>query len=108
MKREVLVKYITALFSNRYKHCMSWLRVHDGYSALGVLCDIAGKENIGEWKSYGNNQFYSYEGYTERIPLNVVNWSGMSDKSMDDILRLERKGATMEDIAVWLLESNKE
>ncbi|SRR6266700_7902151 len=81
MKKSVMVKWVAALRSGKYKQTRNQLHnpKGDGYCCLGVLCKISGKE------------FNSVEQF---IPQNIRFWAGL--KSNDgNCCDTELKGCSL-------------
>lgn len=79
MNPEIKAKWVAALRSGEYKQGRDVLRTEDdAYCCLGVLCDLAAREGVGEWDpSYGH--FVSGVadiGYA-LPPTGVVEWAGL-------------------------------
>lgn len=89
LKPEVKNKWIVALRSGDYKQGRNTLRnpQTDEYCCLGVLCELAHKENIctKEEREY-NTMFGGHDGLP---PLTVRQWAGLSDKSFDSLFIIE-------------------
>jgi len=70
MKKEIALKWISALRSGKYKQTNNTLKNSFGYCCLGVLCDIS---EVSEWDSYNE-----YENNNMFLPESVKEWAGMS------------------------------
>lgn len=87
MNPEVKQKWVEALRSGRYFRGMSALRLPDKlsggsvYCCLGVLCDIAVRDNIISEPIFVENQeAYGYGGYQEVsfLPEEVISWADLT------------------------------
>ena len=79
MKEAIKDKWVSALLSGEYKQAKNTLNNGEGFCCLGVLCDLAAKEGIGEWNK---TTFYDKKGgdIGGGVPTNeVVKWAGMKD-----------------------------
>mgnify|MGYP001438297913 CR=1 FL=1 len=70
MKYNVMKKWVKALRSGEYKQTRGTLVDRDGFCCLGVLCDIANKENVVELHDYQDRG---------NLPCKVMKWSGIED-----------------------------
>ena len=77
MKYNVMKKWVKALRSGEYAQTTGTLVDRDGFCCLGVLCDIAKKENVVELHDYQNRV---------SLPYKVMEWSGIRNSQG------ERKG----------------
>lgn len=95
MKQEIAERWVQALRSGEYKQGLSRLRTKDdGYCCLGVLCDLASKEGVGEWNYHQSHAAWYYQkkgiepGVIDSevmddvyIPKFVIEWAGMDATS---------------------------
>lgn len=49
MKPEIKAMWVEALRSGKYPQTQQTLKNSEGFCCLGVLCDLASEEKIGEW-----------------------------------------------------------
>ncbi len=77
MKPKIKAAWIAALRSGEYAQTSLRLRDSVGFCCLGVLCDLASKEGIGQWSDDG--QFVTGDEMDNNSvpPDDVVAWSGM-------------------------------
>lgn len=81
MNKNVKYQWISALESGEYELTSNRLHDNDGFSAIGVLCDlfIRSDDNIvnARWLSKGNFFVYSdfYENQYSEIPQAVLDWA---------------------------------
>lgn len=95
MNPEVKSKWVAALRSGQYKQGQGRLRSpQDGFCCLGVLCDLAVKEKVAEWRYTDPNPeancgIWSCQvnGWNDSkndvLPYGVSLWAGVFD--MDDL-----------------------
>lgn len=97
MRADIKNRWILALRSNEYDQGTGRLRdANDGYCCLGVLCDLAAQDGVGQWtdlnqRSYPEAQgikpqwaFTPYGGGVEEeqetvLPLAVRRWAEIRD-----------------------------
>lgn len=94
MKPEVKEKWLEALRGGEYSQTLGRLKrsvdnsgsiFPVGFCCLGVLCDLASKEGVGEWD--GNDQFVTQEtlGVDNKDPSTLLGavrrWSGIEDSA---------------------------
>ena len=73
-QQEVRKQWVEALRSGKYEKCVGRLKYYGmstRYCCLGVLCELAAKENI---VTAGLN---SFDGQINYLPLAVQNWVGL-------------------------------
>lgn len=80
MKAEIKAAWIAALRSGEYEQVASALRVKDRFCCLGVLCDLASKQGVGEWLDT-DKAFIADTGdsKTDYLPYAIQEWAGLSD-----------------------------
>lgn len=95
MKKEVADKLVAALRSGEYKQTTKVLRDDMGYCCLGVLCDLAIKEDITPgWvqrtNAYGDVS-YQTNGVGGVLPIAVRKWADMDSDNgtFDDVDEFE-------------------
>lgn len=79
MKKAIADKWIKALKSGKYKQGVYALKSEDNYCCLGVLCDIAIKEDpsLGRWQS---GAFFTKDNaFIGGLPPAVMRWSGVKN-----------------------------
>lgn len=76
MKPEIAQEWLKALRSGEYKQTKKNLHDTNGYCCLGVLCDLAAKQGIGEWSASDSNTF-DFLGNGSDLPPAVQRWAGM-------------------------------
>lgn len=79
MKPDIKAKWVEALRSGKYKQSQSVLRGASGFCCLGVLCDLAASEGVGEWECH--NGGYVFDNMQGLLPYNVRKWADISDES---------------------------
>lgn len=77
MKPEIKAAWIAALRSGEYSQTTGHLRDDVGYCCLGVLCDLAAKEGIGQWTDDGTFLTGGEMDNNSVPPDNVVVWAGL-------------------------------
>lgn len=75
MHPDIKARWVDALRSGRYEQGRNRLRTGDRYCCLGVLCDLAVKDGVGEWTGGGN---FTHNGN----PLNT-SWSSLTNGVAD-------------------------
>lgn len=99
MNPEIKAKWVSALRSGEYKQGRGRLRSpQDGFCCLGVLCDLAVKENVAEWRAQSpNGEIIARMGdgdcvwscrtgdysMNDVLPYGVSRWAGLGD--FDDL-----------------------
>lgn len=106
MNQRIKELWIKALRSGEYTQSHHALRTESGYCCLGVLCDLASKEGIGEWITVeGKKIFRLKDGrrMADELPSDVILWAGVSGRNPDtkggSLARLNDNGATFGEIA---------
>lgn len=82
MKKEIKELWVQALRSGEYNQSFCSLNNGIGYCCLGVLCDLAVKDGVGEWRSNGNMAFYYGTGIHESklwLSGQVLEWAGIKE-----------------------------
>jgi hypothetical protein len=51
MNLEIKEQWVAALRSGKFKQAKYKLKENEGYCCLGVLCSLAEKENVGQFKA---------------------------------------------------------
>lgn len=80
MKKSVMIKWVKALRSGKYKQTKGYLKDSKGYCCLGVLCEIS---EIGEFVDEGLDYHYliskgrSYKSYLSILPVQVKHYAGL-------------------------------
>jgi hypothetical protein len=129
MKPEIKKLWVEALRSGEYVQGTQSLRTgEDGFCCLGVLCDLAKKAGIGEWKQkvkfFGDDGcrnglgFWVFEadGNSEKnyLPRPIVEWAGVRQASPymagvgDKLANLNDNGCTFKQIASMIEENGDE
>ena len=79
MKQEVKDQWVAALKSGQYVKAKGNLKKGSTYfCCLGVLCDLASKNGVGEWM--GNTFVAGSETQDAVLPFEVVEWAGLPTK----------------------------
>ena len=82
MNKVIKKKWVDALRSGEYTQGYDILKSGEGeYCCLGVLCDLAVKENIAK-EDHALNTFitqtdYYFDGERGVLPISVVSWAGL-------------------------------
>jgi hypothetical protein len=79
VNKDVREKWVAALRSGEYKQGRSQLRFQDKFCCLGVLCELAVKEEvISSATSEGNPEGdFEYAGSSYLLPYEVSEWAGL-------------------------------
>jgi hypothetical protein len=80
MNPEIKARWTAALHSGEYGQAHNALRTDEGYCCLGVLCDLAVKDEVID-EAVKANMFdndYAYNGTTSLLPQEVVAWAGLT------------------------------
>ena len=84
MKYNVMKKWVKALRSGDYKQGRETLCTSDQYCCLGVLCELASKENIcDKTENLFDSSNIEYDEHDDVLPQSVRDWSGMKTDSGD-------------------------
>lgn len=76
---EVRKQWVDALRSGKYEQGRDTLRKGNKFCCLGVLCDLAVKnEVIPEPMQEGDEHYY--DGQWSGLPISVIRWAGMSEE----------------------------
>jgi hypothetical protein len=87
MKPEVKEAWVKALRSGEYQQTTGRLRKYQGFSCLGVLCDIYNKQeqplSVEErnWCYHMDICCYTYDGFNSTIPSCVQEWAGLDSNN---------------------------
>lgn len=80
MNKEIKQKWIDALTSGEYKQGRNQLKKEkDGvtrYCCLGVLCELANKEGVGNW----TQDNVGYDKTLGVLPVSVMNWAELKSE----------------------------
>jgi hypothetical protein len=87
LNAEVKTKWVAALLSGEYKQGKGWLRSrNEEFCCLGVLCDLASKEGVGDWTlTKGATGISTYRYVADdnpngaELPLPVQEWAGLDE-----------------------------
>ena len=114
MKKSIAKKWVKALRSGAYQQGTHQLvDENDNFCCLGVLCNLAVDEGIGEWvRSSGGWVFKTESDVDDQVlPLEVRLWAGMSSTAgriKDDYLTvLNDTGKGFKELAS-IIEKNVE
>ncbi len=77
MNPEIRARWVAALRSGEYEQGTNRLRQGDQFCCLGVLCDLAERENVVQATADGNLNF-SYGEDTDYLPSAVQAWAALS------------------------------
>lgn len=78
MKPEIKAAWIAALRSGDYDQGREKLRTGDQFCCLGVLCDIASKQGLGEWIPSG--EFKVGDRHELLLPPQAIaDWAELGD-----------------------------
>ena len=126
MDQRIKKLWVDALRSGEYQQGKSFLRHHDRFCCLGVLCDLYQKEtNLGKWKVVhyedddGQATVYqfiikAYPPETATLPWKVMKWAGLEHRNPviapnglfdRSAVRYNDKGYSFKEIA-QLIEDN--
>lgn len=106
MKKEIADMWISALKSGEYKQGKYKLRKGNAFCCLGVLCDLAIKNNV-DIKISKSVVGYSYDDSKVKLPLKVRDWAGMLTQTGNfsshgiaiSLMRLNDNGTPFKNIA---------
>jgi hypothetical protein len=90
MDKHIKQLWVEALRSGDYEQGQNWLRYHEKFCCLGVLCDIYLSDCSMEWKLSDDDDSddddeqrrvnpgeYSVDNNTEMLPVSVAKWAGI-------------------------------
>jgi hypothetical protein len=84
---ENMTKLVEVLESGEYQQARRALRVGDKFCCLGVACDIAAKEGLGEWAALEDGEWrFEHQDLsegTEVLPNGVRKWLGVDRPSLN-------------------------
>jgi hypothetical protein len=114
MKKSIAKKWVKALRSGAYQQgTYQLVDENDNFCCLGVLCNLAVDEGIGEWVRGSGGWVFKTEGDVDDqvLPLEVRLWAGMSSaegRIKDDCLpNLNDTGKSFKELAS-IIEKNVE
>jgi hypothetical protein len=115
---EIAKKWVAALRSGEYRQSKSQLRRGDGFCCLGVLCELAAKEGVGQWngtafttdRMHMGGDFVDFVNHRDvhYLPHGVTGWACVQSKDpqvLDDnngkshLSELNDNGFTFDQIA---------
>ncbi len=79
MKKEIANAWIAALRSGEYRQGKGVLRRNNSFCCLGVLCELARKENIVKGSISIGSDLYRYNDQVYLIPEKVRKWADLRD-----------------------------
>lgn len=72
-------KWVAALRSDEYQQTTGRLRDENGYCCLGVACDVARSEGLGDWDG---NHFDTQCGQEDQVlTRDVADWLGLANSN---------------------------
>lgn len=80
MKKTIADKWVKALRSGDYKQGRGLLCENDKFCCLGVLCDIAVKNDVAVKVTIKGGEFFKrrvYDTFHNQLPRSVTEWAGM-------------------------------
>lgn len=111
-RKHFRLKWLKALESGRYKQAQDALRElrkdgkSYGYCCLGVLCNLAQQDGVGEWKKEGGTaRTFKLENYEDAgsLPVPLAQVMGMSDELQNRLVEMnDTEGKTFKEIATYL------
>lgn len=110
MDEAIKVRWIDALLSGDYRQGEGWLRSREKFCFLGVLCDLAAKEGVGQWDQWDGNAclclFVTDDDYwwATCLPTSVISWAGLSHQRQEKeilgwLVDMNDRGTPFEEIA---------
>ena len=81
VNRGVMMAFVGALRSGRYKQGKGFLRQNDYYCTMGVLCDLHAKAFGNQWEESRFGRF-TYLGHEVYIPIPVKRWIGIDNSEL--------------------------
>lgn len=91
MNQRIKTLWLHALRSGEYTQAKNSLRKGDSFCCLGVLCDLAAKEGIGEWSKtpqpgleglYKDTDYFFGKDYDYSfLPENVSEWAEVNSRN---------------------------
>lgn len=88
MNQELKTKWVEALRSGRYLQGTSNLCRHGKYCCLGVLCEVAGRDD--DWRDWNIKPFLGDGSY------------GIHEKQAEELADMNDSGKTFPEIADWI------
>lgn len=124
MKEEIKDKWVNALRSGAYQQTEFSLKVNDCFCVLGVLCDLAVKEGVADWREVGYDGMSYGRVYNKgkdsssssEVLVDIQQWSGLQSSRgflMNDALAptlsdLNDEGTNFEVLADYIEKNWKE
>lgn len=114
MNEDVMKAWTEALRSGTYKpyemisiENAGALHCGDGYCIYGVLCELHRLKFGGEWISNPVNKHLSYLGHSGLPPKEILEWIGISPKTLKRSVYEEGDDPKLELLAKWMSQSNQ-
>jgi hypothetical protein len=96
----VKIRWIDALLSGDYSQGTDRLRTGDRFCCLGVLCDLAAQEGIGQWSPINTNFHLDGKVFYGAIPHVVADWAGLEYEDRTPLLDHTEEGTeTLDQLA---------
>lgn len=75
MNQDIKKRWVEALRSGKYKQGKERLKSEQGFCCLGVLCDLAVHDGVGQW----NGQCFTTDDKSVEYmpPQKIKDWSGL-------------------------------
>lgn len=116
MDPEVKTLWLQALKSGNYKQTVGALNNSSGYCCLGVLCDVAVKQNLAEWESAwahrglskGIRDQHPNRGeyvFTSMLPPKIDVWAGIPEFKCGALIQINDHSDDFTD-AIKYIEEN--
>jgi hypothetical protein len=108
MNQEIKANWVAALRSGDYKQGAGKLRaVSNNFCCLGVLCDLAVKEGVGEWELYMlDGSVYKFGRYTGSPSDKLHEWANLPMSSVGILTKMnDQQGKSFNEIADYIEEN---
>ncbi len=115
MKQEIADKWITALLSGEFEQGRHLLHNDNKFCCLGVLCKLYADATGIQGVKSPDFDFVHYHNQTERLPIEVMKWSGMAsavgvlgEDHLKSLAGMNDTGSTFVQLAEVIKQHTKE
>lgn len=104
MKKEIAFRWAELLESGQYKQGAGKLKnLSGGHCCLGVLCDMATKQGVGQWEE---EQYFTASGDSRSYypPQDVLSWAGLKSETGSFSEEVQKRLSYLNDIGYSFAE----
>lgn len=106
MYKHIKEKWVAALRSGKYDQATGTLKIGNQYCCLGVLCDLATKENICKESSVPSAIYTYYDNEKQMLPKSVIQWANLGREAQIELIELnDTEEWSFTRIADWIEEN---